>query len=204
MSLGLFLIGSTVFVFHWPRIQPSLNDYLALPNLALIWLLTIVVKIIHEFGHGLTCKHYGGEVHEMGLMMMIFSPFLYADVTDSYVFPNKRHRILVAAAGIYVELVIAAIATLLWSISQPGPTQQLLFNLMLITSVWTILFNANPLMKFDGYYMLTDLLDVPNLRSKAQMCVSDMARRLICCRNGIEVGLCSTAWFRSCTCFRSL
>ncbi len=188
MSLGLFLIGLTVFVFHWPRIQPSLNDYLSLPNLALIWLLTIVVKIIHEFGHGLTCKHYGGEVHEMGLMMMIFSPFLYADVTDSYVFPNKRHRILVAAAGIYVELVIAAIATLLWSISQPGPTQQLLFNLMLITSVWTILFNANPLMKFDGYYMLTDLLDVPNLRSKAQMCVSDMARRLICGQKGGVIG----------------
>lgn len=188
ISLGIFFAGLMVFVFNWPRIQPSLNDFLSLPNLALIWVLTIVVKIIHEFGHGLTCKHYGGEVHEMGLMMMIFSPFLYADVTDSYVFPNKRHRILVAAAGIYIELVIAAVATLLWAISQPGPTQQLLFNLMLITSVWTVLFNANPLMKFDGYYMLTDLLDVPNLRSKAQMCVSDMARRLIYGAAGGAVG----------------
>jgi putative peptide zinc metalloprotease protein len=177
ISLMIFFAGLMVFGFNWSRIQPSLNDFLSLPNLALIWVLTIVVKIIHEFGHGLTCKHYGGEVHEMGAMMMIFSPFLYADVTDSYVFPKKRHRILVAAAGIYIELVIAAVATLLWAISQPGPTQQLLFNLMLITSVWTVLFNANPLMKFDGYYMLTDLLDVPNLRTKAQMCVSELARR---------------------------
>lgn len=186
ISLVIFFAGLTVFLFNWPRIQPSLNDFLSLPNLALIWALTIVVKIIHEFGHGLTCKHYGGEIHEMGAMMIVFSPFLYADVTDSYVFSNKRHRILVAAAGIYIELVIAAIATLLWAISQPGPTQQLLFNLMLITSVWTVLFNANPLMKFDGYYMLTDLLDVPNLRAKAQMCVSEMARRLFC---GVDGGV---------------
>lgn len=179
LSLVIFLAGLTVFALNFPRIAPSLNDFLTLPNLALVWVLTIVVKIIHEFGHGLTCKHYGGEVHEMGAMVIVFSPFLYADVTDSYLFPNKRHRVLVAAAGIYIELVIAAIATLLWAVSQPGPTQQLLFNLMLITSVWTVLFNANPLMKFDGYYMLTDILGVPNLRAKAQMCVSDLCRRWI-------------------------
>ncbi len=179
LSMVILLAGIAVFAVNFPRIAPSLNDFLTLPNLAVVWVLTIVVKIIHEFGHGLTCKHYGGEVHEMGAMVMVFSPFLYADVTDSYLFPKKRHRVLVAAAGIYIELVIAAIATLLWSVSQPGPTQQLLFNLMLITSVWTILFNANPLMKFDGYYMLTDILGVPNLRSKAQMCVSDLFRRWI-------------------------
>lgn len=183
LSLVIFLAGLAVFVLNWPRISPSLNDFLTLPNLALVWVLTILVKVVHEFGHGLTCKHYGGEVHEMGFMAMVFSPFLYADVTDSYLFPNKRHRILVAAAGIYIELVIAAIATLLWAVSQPGTTQQLLFNLMLITSVWTILFNANPLMKFDGYYILTDLLDVPNLRAKAQMCVSEMFRRFLFGRN---------------------
>lgn len=183
LSLVIFLAGLAVFVLNWPRISPSLNDFLTLPNLALVWVLTILVKVVHEFGHGLTCKHYGGEVHEMGFMAMVFSPFLYADVTDSYLFPNKRHRILVAAAGIYIELVIAAIATLLWAVSQPGTTQQLLFNLMLITSVWTILFNANPLMKFDGYYILTDLLDVPNLRAKAQMCVSEMFRRFLFGKN---------------------
>lgn len=183
LSMVIFLAGLVVFVLNWPRISPSLNDFLTLPNLALVWALTILVKVVHEFGHGLTCKHYGGEVHEMGFMAMVFSPFLYADVTDSYLFPNKRHRMLVAAAGIYIELVIAAIATLLWAVSQPGTTQQLLFNLMLITSVWTILFNANPLMKFDGYYILTDLLDVPNLRAKAQMCVSEMFRRFLFGKN---------------------
>lgn len=178
LSMLILLAGIAVFAVNFPRIAPSLNDFLTLPNLALVWVLTILVKVIHEFGHGLTCKHYGGEVHEMGAMLLVFSPFLYADVTDSYLFPKRRHRILVAAAGIYIELIIAAIATLLWAVSQPGPTQQLLFNLMLITSVWTILFNANPLMKFDGYYMLTDILGVPNLRAKAQMCVSDLFRRV--------------------------
>ncbi|MES2738107.1 MAG: efflux RND transporter periplasmic adaptor subunit [Verrucomicrobiota bacterium] len=179
ISLAILLAGTAVFAVNFPRIAPSLNDFLSLPNLALVWVLTIAVKVIHEFGHGLTCKHYGGEVHEMGAMVIVFSPFLYADVTDSYLFPKRRHRILVAAAGIYIELIIAAVATLLWAVSQPGPTQQLLFNLMLITSVWTVLFNANPLMKFDGYYMLTDILGVPNLRAKAQMCVSDLFRRWI-------------------------
>jgi putative peptide zinc metalloprotease protein len=179
ISFVIFLAGAAVFAFNIERIAPSLNDFLTLPNLALVWVLTIVVKIIHEFGHGLTCKHYGGEVHEMGAMIIVFSPFLYADVTDSYLFPNRRHRVLVAAAGIYIELVIAAIATLLWAVSQPGPTQQLLFNLMLITSVWTVLFNANPLMKFDGYYILTDLAGVPNLRAKAQRCTGDMFRRFL-------------------------
>ena len=179
LSLAVFIGGAVVFGLNIGRIAPSLNDFLTLPNLALVWILTILVKVIHEFGHGLTCKHYGGEVHEMGALVIVFSPFLYADVTDSYLFPKKRQRILVSAAGIYIELVIAAAATLLWSVSQPGPTQQLLFNLMLITSVWTVVFNANPLMKFDGYYILTDLTGVPNLRAKAQMCTSDMFRRFL-------------------------
>lgn len=179
LSLLVLLAGVAVFAFQFPRIAPSLNDFLTLPNLALVWALTLFVKVVHEFGHGLTCKHYGGEVHEMGAMLIVFSPFLYADVTDSYLFPKRRHRLLVAAAGIYIELLIAAVATLLWAVSQPGPAQQVLFNLMLITSVWTVLFNANPLLKFDGYYMLTDILAVPNLRAKAQMCVSDLFRRLI-------------------------
>lgn len=178
LSFAILIAGIVVFALNFGRIAPSLSNFLTLPNLALVWALTIVVKIIHEFGHGLTCKHYGGEVHEMGAMVIVFSPFLYADVTDSYLFPKKRHRILVAAAGIYIELIIAALATLLWAVSQPGPTQQLLFNLMLITSVWTVMFNANPLMKFDGYYIMTDLVAVPNLRAKAQLCASNLFSRL--------------------------
>ncbi|HYF37101.1 MAG TPA: hypothetical protein VD994_17510, partial [Prosthecobacter sp.] len=107
LSLAVFIGGAVVFGLNIGRIAPSLNDFLTLPNLALVWILTILVKVIHEFGHGLTCKHYGGEVHEMGALVIVFSPFLYADVTDSYLFPKKRQRILVSAAGIYIELVIA-------------------------------------------------------------------------------------------------
>lgn len=184
LSVLVFLAGLGVFLLNWPRIEPSLSGFFTLPNLALVWVLTLGVKVVHEFGHGLTCKHYGGEVHEMGAMLMVFSPFLYADVTDSYLFASKRQRILVSAAGIWIELVIAALATLLWAVAQPGPTQQLLFNLMLITSVWTVLFNANPLMKFDGYYILMDLLDVPNLRAKAQRCTRELFRRFWFGRDG--------------------
>lgn len=138
-----------------------------LPNLAVAWMLLVLVKVLHELGHGLTCKHYGGEVRELGLLVIVFSPFFYVNVTDSYLFPLRHQRILVAAAGIAVELVIAAVAAIAWALSRPGPAREVLFGLMMITSIWTVLFNANPLMKFDGYYILSDWTGVANLRARS-------------------------------------
>lgn len=165
---GILVLGACVGILaRLDEFPAAVKQSMNLPNLAAAWVLLIFVKIIHELGHGLTCKHYGGEVRELGLLLIVFSPFFYVNVTDSYLFPRKHQRVLVAAAGIAVELVIAAIAAIAWSLSRPGPAREVLFGLMMITSIWTVLFNANPLMKFDGYYMLSDLTGIPNLRQKA-------------------------------------
>jgi len=165
---GILVVGACIGILaRLDEFPAAVKQSMNLPNLAAAWVLLVFVKIIHELGHGLTCKHYGGEVRELGLLLIVFSPFFYVNVSDSYLFPRKHQRVLVAAAGIAVELVIAAITSIAWSLSRPGPAREVLFGLMMITSIWTVLFNANPLMKFDGYYMLSDLTGIPNLRQKA-------------------------------------
>jgi putative peptide zinc metalloprotease protein len=127
-----------------------------------------VVKVIHEFGHGLSCKAFGGEVHEMGFLLLCLSPAMYCNVSDSWTLPNKWHRIIIAAAGIWVELIIASIATFVWwnTPSQPF-INNLSLSLMIVCSVSTVVFNANPLMRYDGYYVLADWLEIPNLRDRS-------------------------------------
>src|SRR6185436_5103880 len=121
-----------------------------------------------ELGHGLTCKHFGGEVHEVGLMTMVFTPYFFVNVSDAWTMPDRRHRMLISFAGIYVELVFAALAAFLWVFVQPGWFKDFLFNIIVIASVSTILFNANPLMRFDGYYIMIDLIETPNLQQKSR------------------------------------
>ena len=125
------------------------------------------MKIIHEFGHGLTAKHFGGEVHEMGMLFLVLTPALYCDVTDSWLLPNKWNRIWISAAGIYVECFLASIATFVWWYSEPGLLNSLAMATMFICSVNTIMFNANPLLRYDGYYVMADWLEIPNLRIKS-------------------------------------
>jgi putative peptide zinc metalloprotease protein len=163
----LCLTGLAVVLTRVDELPKAFERSFNLPNLLAAWVLLVLVKVLHELGHGLTCKHYGGEVRELGLLVIVFSPFFYVNVTDSYLFPRKHQRILVAAAGIAVELVIAAAAAIAWAASRPGPAQEVLFSLMTITSVWTVLFNANPLMKFDGYYILSDWTGIANLRARS-------------------------------------
>ncbi|TWT46414.1 biotin/lipoyl-binding protein [Botrimarina hoheduenensis] len=126
-----------------------------------------VTKVLHEFGHGLSCKHFGGECHEMGVMLLVLTPCLYCNVSDSWMLPNKWHRAAIGAAGMYVEVVLASICTFIWWFTEPGLLNYLCLNIMFVSSVSTILFNANPLLKYDGYYILSDLMEVPNLRQKA-------------------------------------
>jgi putative peptide zinc metalloprotease protein len=123
--------------------------------------------VLHEFGHGLSCKHYGGECHEMGAMLLVFTPALYCNVSDSWMLPNKWHRAFIGAAGMYVEIFLAACATFVWWFSEPGLINQIALSVMFICSVSTVMFNGNPLLRFDGYYILMDLLEIPNLRQKS-------------------------------------
>ena len=124
-------------------------------------------KVLHEFGHGLACKRFGGECHEMGVMLLVVTPCLYCNVSDAWMIPSKWRRAAIGAAGMYVELILASLATFLWWFSEPGLVNHLCLNVMFVCSVSTLLFNANPLMRFDGYYILADLLEIPNLRQKS-------------------------------------
>lgn len=154
---------------------PTFRDFFAGENWFSLALVLAATKILHELGHGLACKRFGGECHELGVMFLVFTPCLYCNVSDSWMLPNKWHRIIISAAGMYVELVLAAVATWVWWFSQPGLVQQLALNVMFVCSASTLLFNANPLMKYDGYYMLADWLEIPNLRQKASALLSRAA-----------------------------
>lgn len=183
ISVAIVLAGCVVFGLNVGRISPTLANFFSFHNLATIWVTTIVVKAIHELGHGLTCKHFGGEVHEVGVMLLVFTPYFFVNVSDSWVMPDRRHRIMISAAGIYVELVLAALATFLWAVVQPGTFQDFLFNVMVICSISTVVFNANPLMRFDGYYIMTDVIEVPNLQAKSRALIGHKVKTFLFGKN---------------------
>ncbi len=147
---------------------PALSDFLRLNNLALLMMALAGVKVLHELGHALACKRFGGECHEIGLMLLVFTPCLYCDVSDSWTFSRRWRRGAVAAAGVYVELVLASLAVFLWWFSRPGLLQAMCLNVIVVCSVGTMIFNANPLLRYDGYYLLSDALGVPNLRQRSR------------------------------------
>lgn len=151
-----------------PELQ-NLQSLLTPERLLWLWLALGAVKILHEFGHGIACKHFGGECHDMGVLLLVLSPCLYCNVSDAWILPNKWHRIAISSAGIYIELILASVATIVWWSTQAGILQDVCLAVMIIASLNTVLLNANPLMKYDGYYILTDLLEIPNLRQKSAM-----------------------------------
>jgi putative peptide zinc metalloprotease protein len=179
ISIALIAAGIAVFFQNYDRTEEMMANFFHFDNLLLIWVLTILIKSVHELGHGLTCKHFGAEVHEVGVMFLVFTPYFFVNVSDSWTMPNRAHRILVSAAGIYVELIFAAFAVFAWAVVQPGPLQQMLYNIIIIASFSTIVFNANPLMRFDGYYILTDLIEVPNLQQKSRAFVGEKMKQLL-------------------------
>ena len=127
------------------------------------------IKVLHELGHALACRRFGGECHEIGVMLLVFTPCLYCNVSDSWMLPSKWQRMAIAAAGMYVELILASVCTFLWWFSQPGLFNSLCLNTMLICSLGTLLLNGNPLLRYDGYFILSDLVEVPNLRAQATL-----------------------------------
>jgi putative peptide zinc metalloprotease protein len=147
---------------------PAYQEFFSLNSVLYMWISLGIVKVIHEFGHGLSCKAFGGECHEMGFLFMCLSPALYCNVTDAWTLSDKWKRIIISFAGIYVELIIAAAATFVWWYTPAYPVvNNIALCLMVLCSVSTVMFNANPLMRFDGYYIMADWLEVPNLREKS-------------------------------------
>jgi len=150
------------------RALPEFQQFFGWPNVVYMWVTLALCKVVHEFGHGLSCKYFGSECHEMGVMLLVFSPCLYCDVTDSWMLRNKWKRIAIGAAGMYIEVVLSAFAICVWLMAGEGLTKMLALNVFFVTTVTTVIFNLNPLMRFDGYYMLSDFLEIPNLRQKAE------------------------------------
>jgi putative peptide zinc metalloprotease protein len=153
---------------EWGRIKEATANSIAPHNWIWLWGVFVFVKLIHELGHAFACRRFGGECHEMGIMFLIFIPTPYVDASTAWSFPNKWHRVFVGAAGMIVELFFAALCAFAWLRMDPNslPTQ-LAFNAMLVASVSTVIFNANPLLRYDGYYILSDFLEIPNLRQKS-------------------------------------
>lgn len=154
-------------------------NFFSSSNIFLLWLSMILVKTAHEFGHATTCNRFGAEVHEMGFCLLCFTPTGYVDASDAWMMRHKRHKIYTAMAGVFTEFIIASIAAHLWIFMPDGVGRNVAFNIMVLASVNTVFFNLNPLMKFDGYYVFSDLLEIPNLRSKAISYCSLRLRRLL-------------------------
>jgi putative peptide zinc metalloprotease protein len=180
LVLWLLVVGAAALqaVQHWDELSGNLADrVLAMENLLLLWLNYPLVKFLHEMGHAYALKRGDGEVHEMGLMFLIFAPVPYVDASASAAFRGKWQRIGVSAAGILVELFLAGVAMFVWLAVEPGVTRAIAFNVMLIGGVSTILFNANPLLRFDGYYMLADYLEIPNLAQRSNKYLAYLIKR---------------------------
>jgi putative peptide zinc metalloprotease protein len=171
VGLGLVLVALGMVVTHWADFLarvPTYREFFTPQTLLYLWLAVGLAKLLHELGHGLCCKLQGGAVTELGVALLVFCPTLYCNVSDSWRLPGKWQRLAIAAAGIYVDLLVAAAATFLWWLSDAGTLlHDLCFGLMVVCGVSTLAWNANPLMRFDGYYVLSDWLEVPNLSERS-------------------------------------
>lgn len=174
-NCGIFILWLVIVLsaliaaaLNWPELSGSLSDQLfSLRNLLLLWLVYPLVKTLHEFGHAFAVKKWGGEVHEMGIMLLALTPIPYVDATASASFPDKQQRIGVAAMGMAVELLLASLALFVWLNVETGLISAIAYNVMLIGGVSTVLFNGNPLLRYDGYFILADLIEIPNLGQRS-------------------------------------
>ena len=175
---SLVVLSATVLaIANWEALTlQGSSDILAPGNLVVLWLVYPLMKLLHELAHGLAVKRWGGEVHDMGIMLMVMLPVPYVDASAAAAFPDKNRRMIVAAAGIMVELLLAALALFVWLAVEPGLIRQAAFNVMLIGAFSTLFFNGNPLLKFDGYYVLADCIEIPNLAGRAKSYLSYLAR----------------------------
>ena len=184
-SAALFVLNAGMLAWNWREFQAgfahltNFGSY-SLAQAVISWLTLLVVILIHELGHGLTCKHFGGEVHEMGFMLIYFQPAFYANVNDAWTFPDLRARLWVTAAGSWIEGVVATLAGIVWWFSEPGTMlAQVSLLVFLFGGIFSVMTNANPLLPLDGYFALSDYLEIPNLRHRAFSHIDWIIRRYV-------------------------
>jgi len=178
---SLTLITAVVLTaFHWPDLSKGVADRIMAPsNLLLLFFIYPVVKLLHELGHAFSTKIWGGEVHEMGIMLLVFMPIPYVDASSAWSFRDRKKRVVVGAAGMGVELFLAALALFVWLSVEQGAVRAIAYNVMLIGGVSTLFFNGNPLLRFDGYYIFSDLIEIPNLASRANNYLGYLIQRYL-------------------------
>ena len=170
--LAVIVAALVMVAPQWEQMKTATSESINLQanpaNAFWLWAVFVFVKLIHELGHAFACRRFGGECHELGIMFLVFVPTPYVDASSAWSFPNKWHRVFVGAAGMIVELFFAALCAFFWATTDKSTlASQLAFNAMLVASFSTVVFNANPLLRYDGYYILSDWLEIPNLRQKS-------------------------------------
>jgi putative peptide zinc metalloprotease protein len=200
-ALWLVVVAPAVLLVgvHWTALTRDVLDQLLSAHMLIgLWLLFPAIKALHELGHAYATKAFGGEVHDMGVMVLVFTPVPYVDASSASAFRSKWRRIVVSAAGMLVETFLAALALYVWLSVESGLLSAIAYNAILIAGVTTILFNANPLLRFDGYYILADLLEIPNLRRRADAYLGYLCERYLFGRRDAEVPVAmrgERAWF---------
>lgn len=176
----LILAGLTQGILHWDELSANIIDrVLSRENIAILWFVYPLVKACHELGHAYAVKKWGGEVHQIGIIFLVFVPIPYVDASSSAAFRNKWQRVVAGGAGIGVELVLTSLALFFWVWLEPGFARTIAYNVILIGGVSTLVFNGNPLLRYDGYYMLSDLLDIPNLAPRSFAYLGYLVNRYI-------------------------
>lgn len=175
------VLPAFVLIFpHWPDLSNNFTDrVLSVDNLFIIYLIFPVLKMFHEMGHASATKAGGGEVHDLGMIFLVLLPVPYVEASASTTFTSKYRRAMVGAAGVAVELLIAAVAFYVWLAIEPGLMRAVLFNVMVVAGVSTLIFNGNPLLRYDAYYVLADLIEMPNLAQRSLRYWSYLCERYV-------------------------
>ena len=190
-KLGLLLwcillgFGLYIIIPNFKMLVQQNSDVLNPENLPFLYLSFIIIKVVHEFCHAFACKTFSkynqnaGEVHKMGIMFLVFVPIPFVDASSAWAFRNKWHRAIVGLSGVMAELAIAAIAAIVWFYTSTGTLHIIAYNIIFVASVSTLLFNGNPLLRFDAYYVLVDITEIPNLGQRSTQFLYYLVKRFV-------------------------
>ena len=167
VSAACVMVALGVLFANGEELARDIADIFVIETIVVAWFVILLTTVLHEFAHGLTCKHFGGKVHEIGFLLIFFNPGMYCNVSDTWLFPEKSKRLWVTFAGSYFEFFLWALSVLTWRVSAPETLFNYIALVVIATSGVRVLFNFVPLIKLDGYYMLSDWLEIPNLRARA-------------------------------------
>lgn len=181
LVLWALLMGAAgaVVVARFGELSSPVLTMLEGNNVYMLFAALIGLKIIHEFGHAYACRAFGGHVPEMGMFLVIFTPLAYVDASDSWTFSKTRRRAIVTLGGVYFESILGAMAVFVWATTEPSTLNTLAYQVMVLSTVTTALFNLNPLLRYDAYYLVSDLAGIPNLRARCQEAVAALLKRTV-------------------------